>query len=147
MRHLNQVFLAVCLCSVAAISASVSSNDETTIIFGISLAINASPLESFAVVQNDTLHGFQLWKDWWNGLPRGNRTTKWGETINVALHVEPFSNYTYDDANMYMLFDTYENMTKNASINYFMAPVGSPWAVPLRNYTYLNLSIDFMVGT
>lgn len=148
MTPTTRICVAIAVLALAMASFA-HAGSETTVVFGINLALDSPPSQSFAGTQLQVLYGLEIWRDWWNALPASNRTTNWGDSIKVQLHVERFSNYSDDGLgiNQHLLYETYANMSQNSSINYFFAPVASPWDIQLRNYSYYALGIPFMVGT
>jgi hypothetical protein len=134
---------------VVAMASGVRA-EERTLVFGISLGLNATESGDFDGVQQSTKEGLELWRDWWNGLDASKRTTSWGMTFKIALHIvdnsklsDPWGQNT-NELNMYSV---YANMIANSSIDYFFPPVASPWDIQLRNYTHLNHGLPVMVGT
>lgn len=118
-----------------------------TFTFGVSLAMNATEAGGFSGVQSDTLKGYEIWQDWFNSQSPESRRTKWGTTFKVDLHVEDFSNFAESESNMLALFAVYEKMHRNATIDFFFGPIATPWDIQVRNYSYYELGIPFMMGT
>ena len=121
--------------------------EERTIIFGISLGLNATESGDFGGAQQDTLEGLMVWKDWFNSLNASARTTSWGMTFKVDLHVAEDSKFADTPQNEQIMFDVYRDMALNSSIDYLFSPVASPWDIQARNYTYYVLGVPVMVGT
>jgi hypothetical protein len=119
--------------------------EEVTYTFGISLGLNRSQAGTLGQVQYDNLDGFEIWRDWWNARSPADRTTRYGTTFKVALHVEDYSNLV--NGSMYGLFETYAKMQSYGNISFYFVPTTTPWDVECRNYTYYELGIPFMVGT
>lgn len=141
------VVVALLVFSQAVCNAS--SVPETTIVFGVNLALYGPSTQSYTANQIQAYQGFVIWQDWWNALPASSRKTTWGKVINVELHIETYSNYiqnyTYD-WNYYAMQEVYASMARNASIDYLFATVASPWDIQLRNYTYYELGVPVTVA-
>lgn len=121
---------------------------EDTLTFGISLALHPPAGQPFKSFQTDCLAGLEIWRDWWNALPASNRTRRYGPPFKVELAVSSAaSDYTDTPANRDVMFNTYRSMASNRSIDYLFGPIGSPWGVPTRNFTYYELGVPIMLGT
>lgn len=140
------VLIVLLVVAIALLSRDASAQEEQTFIFGISLALDAPPDQNFAQVQVETYQGMIIWKEWWNSLPKSARTMKNGNSFLVDFHIERFSNYGQSDTDRQGMFDTYARMAANQSIDYLFMPVGAPWNIELRNYTYYELGVPFVVG-
>lgn len=125
---------------------SFTTTTQRTYVFGINLALNASEAGSFAWAQQESLVGFTVWVDWWNALPASLRTTRWGEVVDVQLHVETWSDYGlgFTPEAQTILFDVYANMTQNKSIDYYFGTAAF-LGVALRQYMYESLGVEIMV--
>jgi hypothetical protein len=146
MEGTSKVQYILVLLLLGVLLAAHGATSEVTYTFGVNLALNESQSGSFSSVQLDAFIGYSIWKDWWNSRSIADRTTRSGVTFKVDLHVEQFSDYSTIPGNQETLFQTYYNMSKNTSIDFFLSPVACPWGVALRNYSYYELGIPLMVG-
>lgn len=129
------------------VEMSTAAAAEETLVFGISLALHPPPGQPFQEMQTDCLAGLELWRDWWNQLPAENRTRRYGPPFKVDLSVSSAaSDFTDTPANKEVIFNAYRDMANNASIDYLFGPIGSPWGVATRNFTYAELGVPIMVG-
>lgn len=114
---------------------------NVTYTFGVNLGLNAAD----NALQVQSLRGYEIWVSWWNARPPAMRTTPWGDTFTVALHVNTFSNYGYEEASYQGIYDSYRNMSTNSSIDFFFATTA--WeGVRVRRYASQSLGIDLMIG-
>lgn len=121
----------------------ISAVYADTFTFGINI-VPDSPLAGwYKYTDQQALVGLGIWKDWWNSLPVSSRTTKWGQVIEVDLHVESYADYTGTNASLTGLFNTYKNMAQNESINYLFGTIGFA-GIKLRQYLY-SLGVPVMV--
>jgi len=120
---------------------------EDTIGFGIPLALNPPPGQSFQQVQRECLVGLEVWRDWWNGLPAANRARRYGPPFKVDLVVSSSaSDYTDNSANLELMYNVYRDMVHNSSVSYLFGPVASPWGYQVRNFTLYELNVPIMIG-
>lgn len=148
--HVALVVLLALNIAVCARSAELDATAvaEDTLTFGISLALHPPAGQPFQDIQTDCLAGLEIWRDWWNALPASNRTRRYGSPFKVELAVSSAaSDFTDTIANRDIMFNTYRSMASNTSIDYLFGPIGSPWGVPTRNFTYYELGVPIMIGT
>lgn len=131
--------------SVVVLLFACTHAANVTYVFGVNLGLNATEAGRHAQSQVDSLRGYEIARDWWNGLPSSARTTTWGDVVDVELHVATYSKYGGAEWNYQGAYDSYANMSANASIDYFFPTTA--WAgVKVREYTYQNLGVQLMVS-
>lgn len=114
-----------------------------TFTFGINI-VPDSPLAGwYRDTDQQALIGYKVWKDWWNSLPVASRTTKWGQVVDVELHIESYADYTGSNTSLTGLFEVYKSMAQNQSIDYLFGTVGFA-GIKLRQYMS-NLGVPLMV--
>lgn len=114
-------------------------------VFGVNLALHSTNF--YLKDQVEANIGLEVWRDWWNALPESHRTTKWGEVIDVELHIETWSEYgDWTSEGLASLCQIYGNMTLNSSISYYFTPVAFR-GVDVRRCTHQDYGIDLMIGS
>ena len=121
---------------------------ETTLTVGISLGLQAPASDPYGFVQKRAHEGLEIWRDAFNAMIPSNRTTKDGKVINFRLEVfENFGRFSYVDPTHFTFMMTQMlEMSNNASLDYVLPPVGSPWGTILRNASYLTGNVPFTIG-
>lgn len=119
-----------------------------TINVAISLGLQMSTSDPYAFVQNDTYVGLLIWKNWWNSLPTSMRTTSYNTILEFNITVfENFGRFSFfnnDDLNF--LLDQAHNMSEDPNVDFILAPVGTPWAILLRNTSYYQDHVPVTIG-
>jgi gamma-aminobutyric acid type B receptor len=144
MLHVKHAqWLAIVMVIMFNLNTCLAENK--TYVFGINLALDPV-LSGWNYEENlGTLQGLEIWRDWWNGLPASQRTTAWGDTFTVELHVETFSDYsTNGPTQMAGVYGAYANMTQNSSIDYYFGTAGFQ-GIPVRTYCLETLNIPIQV--
>jgi hypothetical protein len=128
-----------------AFSSETTDANVREVVFGINLALNATLAGGYAGSQYEAFIGFQIWVNWWNSLPASARTSRWGQVIQIRLHIETYSDYAGGGTPTEKagLFNVYANMAQNPSIDYLIGPIGFA-GVELRQYMY-DLGVELMV--
>ena len=130
---------------IVSAPVAIVAAEEVTYLFGISLGLNRTEAGALHQVQYDNMYGLEIWRDWWNQRSVEDRTTKYGVTFKVELHISNYSRF--QAGNMYELFEVYRLMQQNYPIDFYFVPTTTPWDIQTRNYTYYELGIPYMVGT